>query len=494
MDPFNSIPPELRLEVIISTGSQRSIWQLVQASPTMFRQYMAHKEYIHWKLLVTNADLDDDIIQDAMAIILFPPRFIDTRPNSWHPHSEHWRSSPHYEHWLSWSNRRFTNPLQIKQPLDRENLSLIKQIDKLHSRVLVFIEDYLTKATAACPSREYLCLPHSHAGGQLTFKDRVVCASLDVTQCNAAERRRFLKAFLRYEIICKFRYFSGDHSLRWRQELGKMSYQCLDESESEAVYCVEIYLDSLYRAVVAQCGDSDLPESSKAVCASQAPDFKDYSDSEPRPKVAIEHLWSSEELRRWERMSLNTDELCRWLTCFGFDLATAVVRLSTAGSRGRVIVGKWLQDLAKRGPNRGFNRTEFGMETISAIFGGPFTTFDARPYRGGPGLHQMLYTRAAAETAGIKDFRSRINFENKIYNLYRSRAWAFFDDARLFKSQGEGPHFPAADVIFPTLPFHDIIGSRYDYGQPWYWVRPDILIPENEISNLDTLFLRRCRN
>ncbi|KAK5629069.1 hypothetical protein RRF57_004784 [Xylaria bambusicola] len=92
MDPFDKLPAEPCLEILIATCSKRTIKQLMQASPVMLRQFVAHKEYINRKLVVTEADLDDDMVQDAIAIILFPPR------------DDSSYFVPFDNHCLSWSN------------------------------------------------------------------------------------------------------------------------------------------------------------------------------------------------------------------------------------------------------------------------------------------------------------------------------------------------------------------------------------------------------
>ncbi|KAI1120676.1 hypothetical protein F5Y10DRAFT_289449 [Nemania abortiva] len=376
MDPFDVLPAELRLEILLFTRSKHSIKQLIQASPTMLYLYMENKQYVDRKMLVTEADLDDDMVQDAVAIILFPPRI-----SAGH-------SVTHYNHWASWYNRGFPNPLRKKTPMNEKDKGLVKEIDKLYHKMLVFVEDYLTKATAACPSREYLCLPHP--GGQLTFKDRPVCTRLDVTQCNDTERRRFLRAFLRYELVCKFCHSSGIEPWRWhRCPLTKS----LGRSEKEAIACVETYFGSLYKAILAQCGSSDLPESPTATLASQEPDLTDYYDLE------LIHIFNE---GAYHFFSLDADELCRWLPCFGFDLATALVAGATAGEHGRAIVGQWLINLAKRGCSCGFNREDLYMHRVSYIIGAIGILVEYECYDECPGLYQMLHTRFAAGKAGCQ--------------------------------------------------------------------------------------------
>lgn len=196
MDTFNKLPPEIRLQIFfcLRLRSKRSILPLVQASPTMLQQYIASKLYIIRSSLVT--DLDDDMIQDAMRIILFPVWKINVLPLD---------SSDDIS--PSWPAQQLPNPFKI------QDYGLIEKIDKLHSRLLLFIEDYLTKATATYPPREYLCLPHL-SSNQLVFKDQTVCLRFDAVVLTTQERRRILKAFLRYELICKLYHLQKNEAKR----------------------------------------------------------------------------------------------------------------------------------------------------------------------------------------------------------------------------------------------------------------------------------------
>ncbi|KAF5698699.1 hypothetical protein FMUND_15038 [Fusarium mundagurra] len=67
MDPFDKLPAELRLSILIHTRSKWSVSSLTRASPAMLRQYHTHERYIARSLIA--ADFDDEMVQDAMAII-----------------------------------------------------------------------------------------------------------------------------------------------------------------------------------------------------------------------------------------------------------------------------------------------------------------------------------------------------------------------------------------------------------------------------------------
>ncbi|KAI0506308.1 hypothetical protein F5B22DRAFT_660392 [Xylaria bambusicola] len=394
MDPFNKLPPELREEILIATNSKRSILQLIRASPTMLGQYVHSKKFIEPKLFDIDAEFDDDMLNDAIAIIRFP-RHRDG--------GLFWPAMDHEELWLegwfvsTWKKDR--------SPIEGE-------ISRLYHRLVVFVRDYLTKATAACPAREYWCLPHQ--GGQLTFKDRA------------------------YEVISKFCYFAGVKLWLWCHRyysVQELLTGRLRQWEKEAIVCVEEYLQSLYRAVLIQCGNSQLPETSAARHISHAPDAREWEGYE---LIALEYIESEyygrHKLNR--TLTLNLYELCQWLACFGLDLATIVVQGATGGQHARAIVGEWLKDLAKRGPQCGFFRSLDYAQTVSSVLRSGITFRDH-----------------------MQDW-SGVNEQDKYLKLYRSRAWVFLDDARLFKSDGEGPHFPADDIVFPHIRFNDIIGPR----------------------------------
>ncbi|KAF7558171.1 hypothetical protein G7Z17_g108 [Cylindrodendrum hubeiense] len=58
MDPFNMLPPEIQVQILIWLRFKRYILPLVQASPVMLEQYSISKAYITRVLLAS--DLDDD--------------------------------------------------------------------------------------------------------------------------------------------------------------------------------------------------------------------------------------------------------------------------------------------------------------------------------------------------------------------------------------------------------------------------------------------------
>ncbi|KAH7017190.1 hypothetical protein EDB80DRAFT_873919 [Ilyonectria destructans] len=386
MDPFNKLPPEIHLHIFIClrTRSKRSILPLVQASPTMLQQYITSKLYIIRSSLAT--DLDDDMIQDAMRIILFPVWTINVPPLE---------SSDNMS--PSWPPQQLPNPFKIH--------GLIEKIDKLHSRLLLFIEDYLTKATAKYPPRECRCLPRL-SSNQLVFKDQTVCLRFDAVALTTQERRRILRAFLRYELICKlYRLKQKEAKCQWNIEpLLECGGHIFQPSEREAIRCAHRYLKSLYGATNAQYGDSWLPNIPKGTLYSFETTGLLYPDN----------LYVDADV-----CGSGFNLFSPHLACFGFDLATTLIQSATSGQHNRDYLEQWFYDTRTYSTTKRY--PDWILSSSSDIY-----------CQNGPGLYQELYPRLT--------YNQPLQLE-----IYRQRAWVFLDDARF--SFGSSPHFPTSDEL-----------------------------------------------
>ncbi|KAL6416091.1 hypothetical protein AUP68_00303 [Ilyonectria robusta] len=299
MDPFNKLPAEIRLNICVwlRLRSKRAILPLIKASPTMLQQYITSKVYITKTSLAF--DLDDEMIQDAARIIQFPS-WETTIVSSKIPSSCR----------LSWTAEQLPNPFKTGDH------GLITKIDKLHSQLLLFIEDYLTKATAIFPPRQYLCLPDlSSTQGHLMFKNETVCPRFDAAHLTTQERRRLLRAFLRHELICKTSSPKLDSGPLLRYGGKKFHH-----SELEAIGCVHEYLKSLYGAIVAQCGDFWLPDIPEGTLSARGTGLL-YPDN----------LYVDAEVYASDMRS----RVSSWCACSGFDLVTSLIRTATSGGHGR---------------------------------------------------------------------------------------------------------------------------------------------------------------
>ncbi|KAF5534018.1 hypothetical protein FPHYL_13518 [Fusarium phyllophilum] len=176
MDPFDKLPAELRLSILIHTRSKRAVSSLTRASPVMLRQYHTHERYIARSLIA--ADFDDEMVQDAMAILFI-------------------QNSCKFsmrKHILDWSKHRLPNPL--KDHNNQRLSQLFDQLNTLHSRLLFFIEDYVIKATSSYPPRDYLCLPQTPESklptteGHLMFNGQKITARFNASNLKDTEIHR----------------------------------------------------------------------------------------------------------------------------------------------------------------------------------------------------------------------------------------------------------------------------------------------------------------
>ncbi|KAF5645119.1 hypothetical protein F52700_2319 [Fusarium sp. NRRL 52700] len=407
MDPFNKLPAELRLSILILTRSKRSVSSLTRASPAMLRQYHTHERYIARSLIA--ADSDDDMIQDAMAILLIQ--------NSC-------KVSMH-KYILDWSNHRLPNPLK-----DHNNLrlsQLFDQLNTLHSRLLFFIEDYVTKATSFYPPREYLCLPQTSLSklptteGHLMFNGQKITARFNVSNLKDTEIRRFLKAFLLYELNCRVK--TSLAAIRPRLPQRK-----LDTAEHEAIKCVETYVCSLYCAMFAQCGDAWLPDLSTSLQTGLLfPDTFYIS-----PEIYASDMGQLQRVRAGYIMK-NENKVEGSFARFGF---------------GPLIefLSHDMSDLRDKQALKGRLRTWYLEHYEYSYKCGILCSTEIITSRASP-IYSQLSSKVDTELQR---------------NIYRQRAWAFFDDRRLY------PKRSAAGPIFPTQSFLDKQPSKQTWFEGWF--------------------------
>ncbi|KAI1172022.1 hypothetical protein F4777DRAFT_582307 [Nemania sp. FL0916] len=158
MDPFQKLPPELRLEILISTESKCSAVQLIRASPTMLRQYMAFKASIDSKLFHIDDELDNSMLNNAIAIIRYPGPDVDYTSLTWCEYKRLWICGLLASTWK-----------EERTPINKKAIVMEAEISQLYDRLVVLAEDVVTQITA----------------------------QLDSTEYSNAERRRFLRLFLK---------------------------------------------------------------------------------------------------------------------------------------------------------------------------------------------------------------------------------------------------------------------------------------------------------
>ncbi|KAH8672388.1 hypothetical protein BGZ61DRAFT_482723 [Ilyonectria robusta] len=415
MDIFSSLPPELRLEIFLCLRTTSKIAPLIRASPTMFAQYQTSKKQIRLALL--RHEFDDDSLQDAMAIVLFP----------------------------------------LMHPTDTD--------------FSVYMEDYITKATAIYPPRAYLALPDlSPRRGQSTFRNKSIgLETLKLDDLSDQERRRLLRAFLRYEFMCKVyhprqgSFDKLDKPLRLREHFKFLIW------EYEGVRCVRYYIQNLYGAIFAHHANSWLPNVPKVPFTQS---FETVSESEllfPDNVLFCPDSYYDDLCLEQSNPNFTTRALAR----LGFDLITFILGLPRDEAGCSVHLKQWPCAFHKRYPSR------------FSVRGPPATIKIRRPTRKSwkqpPGLLRELFSRLRREDGRM------------VYRIYRQRAWVFLDDARHYPHQSTSFHFPTEKQLVEnrerTLGIHShdpLLATSQRRSQAWHDGNYTARIDENETGDCET--------
>ncbi|KPM38610.1 hypothetical protein AK830_g7937 [Neonectria ditissima] len=206
-DPFDNLPPELRIEILLHQGTLEQTITLSHASPALFRQRCASQASIIPRYVCR--DLADGLVQDAMAVVLFPKA---TRRTDDRQH----RAEVVDVHLSAWAARELPDPFSLMI------MSHVLALEFLVRRLRLYIEDYLSKATSYHLPRAYRQLPtwaHRDFVTSPSQRKLVIAKTinrLSIDSLHENERRSIFKAFLRYELLCKVYSFVR----RPDQELG----------------------------------------------------------------------------------------------------------------------------------------------------------------------------------------------------------------------------------------------------------------------------------
>ncbi|KAK6857775.1 hypothetical protein PG995_005474 [Apiospora arundinis] len=398
MDPFQNLPAELRVMILAHIRSKR----IIQASPTMLRQYMESKVSIASKWLAS--DLDEEMVQDAMAIIHFPSphsasnfssrsryALIDwtgkkmsssIRLPSLHIDS-HFSNRDHHV-LIDWVAKRLPNPLRSPFRL-QDNQLIIQKLEKLHGRLLLLIEDYITKATAPYPR-----------------ESQPVSPRFDASELTGPERSRLLKAFLRHHLISLVHQAQA-----WEYDQG--------------------YPEELYH-------DAWLPE-----CAQDSTSPHPHGLLYPDNLYMNPNLYASDFSCQPAYRSITSK-----LAVFGFELIWPLLRSTMAGRQGRDRVINWFNDTFPRSDRTGNHRapvrwyTNIDWRDWCDLYPGKYmashTNLNEENHEKNPGMYRILYPRVS----NVFTLQKRI---------YRQRAWVFFDDDRFYPSSSTKAHFPTPEEL-----------------------------------------------
>ncbi|KAF5549779.1 hypothetical protein FMEXI_4029 [Fusarium mexicanum] len=387
MDPFSSLPAEVRVKILGSIPSYATTARLIRASPIMLTQYTATesmnlREYLS-QLFGTDAH-DHELLQDALAVIYL---------------SETYDVDQICDLVRKWEAK--TLPL----PFHRGDNDMVTKLRLLFERLSEFIDDYLSKATAQNTAEAYLQPPRR------TYIDTVDPQRITLHDLNAQERLRFFKAFIKFEGLCKFNNQKVRHA---PARIGSNKALEFSSWEKKALMCVYEYIKASYSAMYVQCAGAHTFKDYEKTCY-------DLRQNRCRSAFFVETMCYDPQYPfiRYGP-SHYADNLPKELPWSGFDVLSHLMMEVKAVHEPTWIGGMcsrydwrcctWAQHIVRR-----IEETS-SLEDLSSL--------------------ARRYSPANTEANPVKRAHRTI---------HQQRAWVFFDDTRL--CPGQEAHFPTEEEV-----------------------------------------------
>ncbi|KAK1485973.1 hypothetical protein CTAM01_12343 [Colletotrichum tamarilloi] len=245
------------------------------------------------------------------------------------------------------------------------------------------------------------------------FKGQTVCSRFNAANLTCLERKRLLRAFLRYQLNSLM-----DRNVQQlcKESLHRHSGQKFQPWDLQAILCVDEYLKTLDAAMFAQYSDSGLPEIvlSKGSTSSHLPGLL-YPDSLCVDPEAYAHDMGCGHY------------IASWFTYGGLDLVTILLRSTEPGQTGRDRLKEWFENFHQIYDSRR-ERSHYlieGYDSIGRVLEGS---------ESGPGMYRTFHSRIIPNYMTL----TRTSIQ---------RAWVFLDDARFYPppSSDASPHFLTED-------------------------------------------------
>lgn len=247
MDCFNSLPAELRVQILSEFASPTTIQNTICASPAMLHGYVANKEMIRcWSLSrLISGDRYNEILQDALTYLDLDADSLDPFPYRYTPWiDERNHVIDYYIH--KWAARSHRDPFQDG---DR---SAISKLWHFFSRIVMLAEDYISKA-ASRDIHVYFCLPRisNPAAGLSWDRDQKVPHHKTLDHLNGFERHLTLWTFTKFEIL--YRLQQPRFAKSWHTDTFMDALDALSSRDKESLRCVDAYTRGLFGALCWKC-------------------------------------------------------------------------------------------------------------------------------------------------------------------------------------------------------------------------------------------------
>ncbi|KAM5343078.1 hypothetical protein ACJ41O_014044 [Fusarium nematophilum] len=408
--PFASLSLETRVQILLETDSLASRRNLALTCPSMCEAApLAARSYIRSRL-------SDDLVQDAMAIILLPPD--DYTDES---------QAAIAEHLDRWSTKLLPNPLTE----EHDHAELVGRLEELVEKVERLMKDYISKATSQYLVHSYLRLPPgsnpSYTNDKFDKADRGG-SGLGLSDLTKSERERLFKAFFCHELVCQLQPIVPRTSCASTYVPLSRPYYAppgfrITRSEVDMLQCVHEYLRTLHGAIAARLARSDgppVPRLSDAVHVAEDEDYE-LGVGEPRGRVFPDDVQFDPELGlEGSDATVDVDLFLDCMAGCGLDLATRLLAADRhdAGSFFQQFYDELTIVKPKRVPTCSYLPLQDEFRDSKHLL-----CQDDDPAAGMWAEHQALFHEARG--VGL--------LEEAFVRMYRQRAWAFFDNDRFHR-------------------------------------------------------------
>ena len=267
MELLDKLPTEVVLLILESFRDFNEAANLSRGSSVLsqvFRQYRT-SILLHY----VKETLDEDLMQDALAILLFPDAYghgvTDMRSHI----------DSVVAHLRQWGGKKFANPLH--DPAN--HWKHLKELSSMIGRLWLYVDDYVSKSTSDYLPRAYRRLPiwtltlTSPMQAQLQMEVN----NVDRDSLSRHQKRRIMQAFLRYELLCLVYGQTRDNMFghwfdAWISPENQYPFRYWDwrllstyegsdpkSLDMQLLPCVREYVQSLYGAILMDCARVKLP-------------------------------------------------------------------------------------------------------------------------------------------------------------------------------------------------------------------------------------------
>ncbi|KAF5624532.1 hypothetical protein F52700_9701 [Fusarium sp. NRRL 52700] len=406
MDCFSKLPPELRIRIFSQFSSTSTIFRLMQASPIMFHQYRESKTTIrrHFVINLLTGDRYEDLLQDALGLLYLDPA--NHRPDN------------HAMKYIirQWISKTLPNPFKEKDQ------ATIAKLYKLFSSMSMFVEDYISKATSSNPPQAHLCLPQiADPSKGLYYKAHSFSPThVTLDELTSPECHFLIWAFIKYDLVYKLEEPKAA-SLMDDNEHSAISkeFGAATNCEREAIRCVLQYVDDVYGALFTVSTRCSTRHTSSAL--------QDKS-ANPVRLLYPDNLFFN-PVRAFENMELSPQypPIMLGRTYNGSDLGLDLLRdlVLFANAAQPEDMRSWFYTMLSR-----WQRSHH-LQPRNYRF--PFLKrcwISLSNYRDGP-LRSLLVQRLSPPGSACSIFTIPPSSVQR--NIFRQRAWVFWDNARLFR-------------------------------------------------------------